>query len=283
MSAQQDAARKLLERITKVRPIRATAQRVMMLSGEQDVSVTRVADAISADPALAAETMRIANSAVFRRGDAVDNLHRAVMTLGLQQIHSMATSMAIMSALESSGPLFGRLQNEAVLAGSVAGLLTTETGKIEKGTAFLAGLLGEIGAMACLAVDAPFAILFRETAGDPALREERELARYGLPSRVVGAGLLRRNKLPEPICCAVEASWNLRDQNADLLCRIAVFSRRVAPDLSLATANDSLDDLGPLVAEIADDAALDEISPKRLLGMCSWAAASASFTIQSAR
>jgi len=283
VTAQQEAARKLLDRITKVRPIRATAQRVMLLSGEQDVNVTRVADAISADPALAAETMRIANSAVFRRGEPIDNLHRAVMTLGLQQIHSMATSMAIMSALESSGPLFGRLQSEAVLAGSVAGLLATEANQVEKGTAFLAGLLGEIGAMACLAVDAPYAVLYREAGGDPAFREERELARYGMASRVVGAGLLRRNQLPEPICCAVEASWDLRDQDAGMLARIAVFSRRVAPDVVQAAGRDDLDELGPRIAEIAEDSAIVEISPERLLGLCSWAAASASFTIESAR
>jgi HD-like signal output (HDOD) protein len=193
----------------------------------------------------------------------------------------MATSMAMMGSLLGSSPLSRRLQALAQLAANVAGLLANASGKADKAVAFLAGLLGEIGAMACLSVDHPYAVLMRRTDGDPAAREAEEVARYGLPSRLIGAELLRRNALPEPVCAAVEGGWDQRGQYAPALTRIAVFSRRIAPTLARAVELDALDSIAPAVAAAAVETEIVELSPDRLASLCGWAAASATHAVRS--
>jgi HD-like signal output (HDOD) protein len=134
----------LLERIAELCPVPAAAQRVMMLAGAEDADIGSVAEAIAGDPALAAETMRIANSAVFRRGRPVETLGHAVLTLGLSQVHQMALAMALMASFRTEHEVSLAFHRSSVLAGSFAGLLAGYEGEVDRGIGFIAGLLSEV-------------------------------------------------------------------------------------------------------------------------------------------
>ncbi len=176
----------------------ASAQRVMTLTSQSDVRLEAVIEAVSRDVALAGEVLRIANSPVYGVRGTIATLEQATMTLGLRELNAMATAMAMLAAFGSEHELHSGLHERSLLAGAVARRVACEMG-VDPSIAFLAGLLSEMGTMACLAIDgdAYGAIL---TADD---RAARELERYGASAGEIGAGLLARNGLPASVVDAV--------------------------------------------------------------------------------
>ncbi len=242
----------LVTRIAEVCPMPATAQRVLALAADPSSEIRNVAEAISADPALAAECLRIANSAVFRRGRPVDTLGQAVLTLGLAQIHEMASAMALMAAFQTEDELSLQLHTTSVVSGSLAGLAASSVG-VSPGVAFLAGLLAEVGAMACVAIDSDRFGKIHAAAGTSwSARAALESERYGGPSWEIGSRLLKRNELPEHLCLAVGAS--ISDENilsAAPLTRVTVFGRVAAGAIVRLGDDDELATLGPELFDIA--------------------------------
>jgi len=226
-----------------------------MLSSGDDANVRDIAEAIAADPALAAEALRIANSAVFRRSRAVETLGQAVVTLGLSQINQMASAMALMAAFRTDDELALQFHQTSVLSGSISGMLASVVAGVDRGAAFLAGLLCEVGAMAYVSVDGErYAKIFHQADSSWERRQELETARYGLPSWQMGQRLLERNNLPDSICSAVGAHYADEDDSGHTdLCRVTVFGRVTAPEIvaqakdgNLAAIQERLDEIAGL-------------------------------------
>src|SRR5438876_11613876 len=59
------------------------ATRAMAIAKDPNSSLARLASVIERDPALAAGILKLANSALYRRGHAVGSLHQAVVRLGV--------------------------------------------------------------------------------------------------------------------------------------------------------------------------------------------------------
>lgn len=271
-----EAKQRLIAKLHKVRPMSATAQRVVALTGADDADVHAIADAVAGDPALATETLRIANSALYRRAVPIEDIKRAVLTLGLDQLQSMATAMALLGTVSSEHPLFEELHSASVLGATLAGLLTTELYEVEKSTAFVAGLVAEIGAMACLMLDDDYAAIHRSTAMSMLERERAELDAYGMTTWEVGAQLLAKNRMSEPVIEAVRQPADLTGREVAPLGRIVVFSRTAAPIVLDAEKDGGLSSARERIEAAARLAGLD-IGVDTLLALCDWATSSASF------
>ncbi|NOY91011.1 MAG: HDOD domain-containing protein [Deltaproteobacteria bacterium] len=257
----------LLAQIHEVCPLPATAQRVATLSAREDVAIAEVASALATDPALAAETMRIANSAGFGGFRKVETLERAVMTLGLNELNTMATAMAMMAAFANEDERSSRIHQRSVVAGSLARKLAKPL-KLPPSVAFLAGLLAEVGALACFAVDATsYGQIFDQAGGDEVARRTLERQRYGESSRRVGAALLDQNQLPESVSGAVGADDDEEDPTP--MGALVRFARAAVPPLVHAAQSgdrvglgDALDALAvahhlPLQGDVLFDICLD--------------------------
>src|SRR5260221_942237 len=195
----------LLDRIQAVCPLPSTAARVAQLSGDPKTRIDQIASILATDPALAAEVMRIANSAAFGRSRQVSELEQAVLLIGAAQIHDMALAMGMLAAFRTKDELALSFHDRAVVAGSIARSLAGKLGVADKSEAFVCGLLSEIGAMACAVVDATdYYRLWQEAGGDGEMRGTLERERYAGTSREHGGKLLRRNGLPEAVARAVE-------------------------------------------------------------------------------
>ncbi len=283
MSERDDRKIKaLLDRISEVCPVPAAAQRVIMLSAQDDANIRDIAEAIAADPALAAEALRIANSAVFRRIRAVETLGQAVVTLGLSQINQMASAMALMAAFRTEHELALQFHQTSVLSGSIAGLLSGVMAGVDRGAAFLAGLLCEVGAMACVAVDGErFGKIFDQSAGSWERRQQLEEARYGLASWEIGRRLLLRNNLPDTICAAVGAQFGGEDDgDQSELGRVTVFGRMVAPEIVALPEEDEVEVLKERLAEVSALCGLSRFAgEQQLVDLCTRAVAAAVATL----
>lgn len=274
----------LLEAIQDVCPIPAAAQRVLQLTTDVNCDIRKVAEAIAGDPALAAEAMKVANSALYRRGKPVDTLGQAIVTLGLAQVRDMASALAMMAAFSSEHERSLHFHTSSVLAGTLAGMVASEL-KADAGSAFLAGLLAEVGAMACVAIDGErFAALFEEANHDWAKRESLEQRRYGAASWRVGGRLLEKNQLPSHICAAVRSHYADADAaNHSVLQRLTQFGRVAAPAIMVVPDGVAIESVGPELVEIAQRCGLPLSRPDSLGALTVRAVASAEAKIASAR
>ncbi len=277
---EEDRIAALLDHISEVCPLPAAAQRVIALSSEAEADIDEISKAIATDPALANEALRIANSAFYRRSRAVDTINQAIVMLGLRQINAMAMAMAMMAAFRSEHEISLEFHASAVISGNLGSLIARETPTVDEGTAFLAGLLCEIGAMACVAVDGQrYVELFTEAAGSWERRAEMERDEYSLTSWEIGERLLQRNQLPEKISIAVGAHYDLPASMLDNLARITIFSRVAAADLRRLSPDDSVEGQSERIAEIASQCSLEGLSEERLVTLCDQALALAQRSI----
>lgn len=196
--------RELLERIQTVCPLPASTQRVVELTSRDDANMNEIAEAIAIDAPMAAEVLRLANSAGRGQRGRIDTLEQAVVSLGLSELNTMATAMAMLAAFASEHELSSGLHERALTAGSIARFLAPELGlRRERSQAFLAGLLCEVGAMGLLAVDNSYGTILSTHKASLEARSDAEVERYGHTSFELGADLLAANGLPDSITEAV--------------------------------------------------------------------------------
>lgn len=71
------------------------ALKVREAADDPDINLNRMSDIISQDPALSLGMLKIANSAIMGRSVKVETVNQAVTRIGLREIKSIATAMAI--------------------------------------------------------------------------------------------------------------------------------------------------------------------------------------------
>lgn len=118
------------------------------------VNLLRVAEIIGRDESLAAQCLRMANSALFSRGPATDSLRGAVRTLGIARTREIAVSCGVMrivqSAMKTLDPLV--FWQHSLGCAIVARKLARSVGFGDPEKAYLAGLLHDIGYIVNLVV-----------------------------------------------------------------------------------------------------------------------------------
>ncbi len=226
----------LLASIDAICTVSESAQQVMNLTrAGNDVSLTAVVDAVMKDPALAAEILKIANSPLFGQARQVYDLKRAVVVVGMQELHNIAAAMSMMAAFSTPEPLSKSLRDGSVLSAAVARLLARKLGMTDESQAFLSGLLAEIGAMACVAIDGEnYKKIWNEANGRFETRSTLESERYTASSEEIGYHVLIGKQIPEVVAEAIKQTS--REEN--LLASITSFSRWVAP-LIIKAANEN--------------------------------------------
>jgi HD-like signal output (HDOD) protein len=139
-----------------VPPYPAAALRLRRLVDSGDFGLADVADAASADPALAATLLRVANSSLYRgSGVAITTLGRAVHRLGARSVAAIAVAAALSSSACGDGPLVDvkyRVWRRSVTCALACQCLASTRG-LDPEEAFLAGLLHGFGrsvAVGCL-------------------------------------------------------------------------------------------------------------------------------------
>lgn len=162
------------------------------------------------DPALAASTLRLANSAFFAAGHAVETVAEAVMRLGQREIYRLA-SLALVNRWESAagraayGGDPGDFCRHALCTALAAESLAEKTHRVEPQLAYTAGLVCDIGKLAVAHACGPFFVQIRarQASSNCAwLQAERDI--LGYDNAQVGAQLLRTWHFPSSLVAAAE-------------------------------------------------------------------------------
>ena len=152
---------------------------------DPDVTANRVAETIAKDPAVAAQVLRMTNSAYFSTGREITDLRTAVTRLGQNTLRQLVLASEVFFAGASSAEAMG-VRDRALRISRLAGQLLVDPSAEMASTA---GLLAEVGLLlpASSRVDESGVIVPHNTAG------AYLLGLWGLPAPIVEAVALHTN------------------------------------------------------------------------------------------
>lgn len=267
----------LVHRTCELCPFPEALSRVLTAIEDERSTSTTIAQAISADAPLTAALMKLANSAAYRRTKPVGDLYEAVVSVGLSELRVMVTAMAVLSSVESVHETARTLNDLCTVSGSIASGICGRSFDVSPGSAFLSGLLCEIGALALFRVEGDgYASLWEEAYRDHARwsplglarRSQLEEERYGVSSLTLGGEILAHNNMPEAIAEAISSGAGLGEL-APVLLRATYFAR-LSPWLAQHAVRTHATSTAELVAfaTLAEEAPVTELRPDRLRELC---------------
>lgn len=259
----------LLDEISKACTISESARRIMDLTRAGENKLSAAADAVRKDPPIASELLRLANSPFFGQAKQVYDLKRAVVVVGMQELHNIAAAMSMMAAFASPNPIFEKLRESSVLCSEIARFTARHIQSEIEGHAFLAGLLNDIGAIACASVDtAQYTKLWDDAKGDRQTLARYERERYTVTCDEIGFHVLKRNRLPDETADAVRGDMT----QSGLLGRIAAFARLASPVIAAAAEKKDMQMLSEQIPVLVDRVDLPRLDSEQWVRICVQAA-----------
>jgi HD-like signal output (HDOD) protein len=137
------------------------ALKVRGAADDADVNLNHMSDVISQDPALSMGMIKVANSVAFGRAVKVTTINQAVTRIGLRQIKSIATAMALEQVFVSNNEIIAMYMkkswNKTIDVASVAIALMTkylethkQNNRLTLDTLTLAALVHNLGVLPIL-------------------------------------------------------------------------------------------------------------------------------------
>lgn len=130
------------------------AWKVRRLVDRDDTSAEQVANAVSADPAMAAKLVRACNSPLYRGFSDVRNVREAVIRLGMRTTRQLVTVFSMREVFRSRRPSLqkemDRLWRHSREVAALCWVLADSATSIDPEEALLAGLLHDIGVVPVL-------------------------------------------------------------------------------------------------------------------------------------
>ena len=184
----------------------ALLPRLITLLDSPDSSADQIADLIKVDSALAASTLRLANSAYFFNGGAAETVTDAIVRLGQRELFRLA-ALALVSRWEpgtgNTDP--GDFCRHALCTALSAELLAERSGRVDPSTAYTAGLVCDLGRLAIVHTCGNFFPAIRTyCATQNATWSQAERHVFGYTHADVGGRLLRKWRFPPALITAAE-------------------------------------------------------------------------------
>ncbi|NHQ91537.1 HDOD domain-containing protein [Janthinobacterium lividum] len=225
---------------------------------QDDTDVHMLAQKIELDQALAAKTLRIANSSFYGMQSKVTSIPQAVSVLGFHSIRTVVTACALTG---SFAPVSGGFDFQAFwrhsLATAIAARLLAPHLRVNPETAFTAGLLHDLGTLVLVTrFPAEHALVRSYRQAHDGQMADAELAVIGIDHAQVGSALAGYWKFPETIQQAVADHHAIDRLEAGGLPLAVHLANAVALALDLAGVDDAL--VPPLSPAGWRSVALDE-------------------------
>jgi len=195
--------------VEKLASLPAVYQRIRALLDDPDSSVHDLTEAVSSDPGITARVLRVVNSVFYGFPGKIETVNRAVNLMGMQQVHDLVLSTAIIGAFAGIRPAcmhMTRFWTDCVFRGLAARTGARQLGLADPERMFVEGLLADIGHLVMFQADPDTAQLALETANSKSIPiHEAEQAVMGCNYAEVGAALASAWHLPGGFAMAIGA------------------------------------------------------------------------------
>lgn len=178
------------------------AIRVRLALDDADISMTRAAQLVEAEPLLASRVVALANSVLFNRGGAdIADVRSAITRLGLRFVRALATAVVMRQMANgiraaALRDLANRLWEHAVHVAALSRLLAGRFRPPLADTALFAGIVHEAGGF----------FLIARSDGQPDLFADGSLSRADAERRI-GRAVLGALSVPRDVVEGIEAIW----------------------------------------------------------------------------
>jgi putative nucleotidyltransferase with HDIG domain len=167
-----------------------------------------VAKIVSMDQASTIKILRIANSAFFGFSGRIENIHRAIVLLGFNEVHNLILASSVMGVFSKKESSIGFGPRDFWAHCLSVGLIARSIGKLAGGVNvenfFVAGILHDIGKLYLFEfAEDDFVRVLASVEENSRLIREAEVEILGMDHALVGSLLADEWKLPEPIRDAI--------------------------------------------------------------------------------
>ena len=195
--------------IEKLASLPAAYHRIRELLDDPDSSVYQVADAVASDPGITARVLRVVNSVLYGFPGKIETVARAVNLMGMQQVHDLVLSTAIIGAFSGIRPArmhMTRYWQDCIYRGLAARASAKLMGTGDPERMFVEGLLADIGHLVMFQVaPEPSAAALESAARDKEPIQDAEARIVGCNFAEVGAALASAWRLPGGFAKAIGA------------------------------------------------------------------------------
>ncbi|HWT54237.1 MAG TPA: HDOD domain-containing protein [Rhodocyclaceae bacterium] len=181
----------------------AMVAEVMAEARKDEPDIRKIAAAITADVGMSAITLKMANSALFRSGSSINNVHRALDRLGMRNVLSVVLGVALRSSMQGlpSAEIERVWARTSILAQS-CGILARNLYGIPPDEAYTYALFHDAAIPLMLKRFPNYPKLIAEAAarGESRIQAERQLP---CTHPIIGSLLVRNWGLPLDVSLAI--------------------------------------------------------------------------------
>jgi putative nucleotidyltransferase with HDIG domain len=200
----------------------------------EQIDIDRIVELISQDNSIAAQCIRMANSALFMRAKPAESVRTAVMSLGMWRVRDLLFSNTLSKIIPANRwvvdpEVFWR---HSLAVAMVCRKFAEMINYPDPEQAYLAGLLHDIGTIVnCIVAPDEFRAAMEKASSEHIPLDEAEQSTMGFTHSDSGRLLAEAWKLPEDIADAIELHHRIGDPErgsplvalvnlSDLLCRM---------------------------------------------------------------
>src|SRR5258708_8097930 len=182
----------------------------------EQVDMNRIVELVSYDKSIAAQCIRMANSALFSRSTPAESVRAAVLSLGMWRVRDLLFSNSLSQVI----PVNRWVVDPSIFWRHSLGcaLVTRKFAEIigypDPEKAYLAGLLHDIGVLVnCMVAPDEFRASIEKAAAEQIPLEEAEQATMGFTHCDTGRILAEAWKIPPDLAHAIELHHTIGDPN----------------------------------------------------------------------
>ena len=177
-----------------------TAQRVLSLMSDSDMSIEKIKRLVSTDAGLATKILKVANSAFYGGYRNIENLSQAILRLGLNSVRNIVVAASIKNVYKNFGLTEKLLWEQTIGSAMAANIISRRTRISDPEDAFIAGLLHDVGKVV-LNNEYPqqFAQVMEKVYNDAVSYSAAEKEVFEFSQREIGARVVRKWGFPERI------------------------------------------------------------------------------------
>ena len=223
VSLETQDAHALLEKVcsSKTLPsVPVVAANILTLCKDPDVDFAKLGEMTSADPALVAKLLRMANSAFFASSHKVSSVNSAVVRMGLKVTRIAVLGFSLETEISGKVPeefKIDRFWRHSLTTASAARVIAETICPAQRDECFSAGILQDIGmvALQCALPEEYLKVLVEHHLHPTVEIHEIERRLLGVTHTEVGSQLLRQWSLPEEVYAPVRYHHALDQATAD--------------------------------------------------------------------
>ncbi len=195
----------VVARVRELPALPAVVTELLVCFEQEDVRTDAIAERIARDQAIAARTLRVANSSFYGMPREVRSIREAIGVLGLRSARSLVTAVALRNRfanVEAAGLDLDEFWRHTI-ATALAARALARVLRIGQDEAFTAGLLHDIGRLVLATGYAEYAEATGRACDDDCPLVEAERAVLGIDHAIVGEALARHWRFSAAIQSAV--------------------------------------------------------------------------------